>query len=443
MTQEELLTIIKQTKEDLKVREEGDDDDAENDDEEEEENDDMEEEKEEVKDKIEGAKETSKNAEDEALNKEYDLDNYDDDGANQGASSLFGIGDLISHADPREDPYVMDPNFEDDASDIEDFVIKPTDNLLLAGHVEGDASTLEVYGKASKKPLSVQFFGLKIAVWNAFYFLVFVVYNDVEDALYVHHDILLPSFPLALEWLSYEPGEDTKGNLVAIGTMEPIIQVWDLDLVDGLEPVFSLGKKASKKKKIKGTWNISFTILWAFEANGFLLSASPFIYSLLRCRTYRRRASFGLEPSCWARARLRRRGRDCASLGHERGQRCHQADRAQGKNSSHAVAPDGGTDSTNGMLRRVCVIIRKKLSLLYFQFSITTCRFVRVFDCRSEKSFKKWKVFGEVEKVLWNHFNPFTFLAATETGHVQMIDVRNDEKPVWTLQAHSEGKDKK
>ena len=38
------------------------------------------------------------------------------------------------------------------------------------------------------------------------------VYNDVEDALYVHHDILLPSFPLALEWLSFEPGEKTKGN---------------------------------------------------------------------------------------------------------------------------------------------------------------------------------------------------------------------------------------
>ncbi len=44
-----------------------------------------------------------------------------------------------------------------------------TDNLILAGHVEGDAAMLEVY-----------------------------VYNDVEDALYVHHDILLPSLPLAL-----------------------------------------------------------------------------------------------------------------------------------------------------------------------------------------------------------------------------------------------------
>ena len=44
-----------------------------------------------------------------------------------------------------------------------------TDNLIIAGHVEGDSATLDVY-----------------------------VYNDVEDALYVHHDIILPSLPLAL-----------------------------------------------------------------------------------------------------------------------------------------------------------------------------------------------------------------------------------------------------
>ena len=34
----------------------------------------------------------------------------------------------------------------DDASDAEDFEIRPTDNLILVGHVEGDASILEVYG---------------------------------------------------------------------------------------------------------------------------------------------------------------------------------------------------------------------------------------------------------------------------------------------------------
>ena len=39
------------------------------------------------------------------------------------------------------------------------------------------------------------------------------------------------------------------GNFVAVGTMEPHIDIWDLDLVDTLEPVASLGKR--KKKKLK------------------------------------------------------------------------------------------------------------------------------------------------------------------------------------------------
>ena len=76
------------------------------------------------------------------------------------------------------------------------------------------------------------------------------VYNDDEDALYVHHDILLPSFPMTLEWLNYDPGEARKGNLVAVGSMAPIIDVWDVDIIDSIEPAFSLGQKKSKKRNI-------------------------------------------------------------------------------------------------------------------------------------------------------------------------------------------------
>ena len=56
---------------------------------------------------------------------------------------------------------------------------------------------------------------------------------------------------MTLEWMNFEPDEETQaGNYVAIGSMNPIIDVWDIDVVDSLEPAFSLGRKGSKKKGI-------------------------------------------------------------------------------------------------------------------------------------------------------------------------------------------------
>lgn len=97
----------------------------------------------------------------------------------------------------------------------------------------------------------------------------FIVYNEEEGSMYVHHDFLLPSFPLCIEWMGYDPESDKPGNLCAIGCMEPIITIWDLDIQDTLEPALKLGAKANRKKNLPQyghtdavldlSWNSNFT----------------------------------------------------------------------------------------------------------------------------------------------------------------------------------------
>ena len=42
-----------------------------------------------------------------------------------------------------------------------------------------------------------------------------------------------------------------SGSFIAVGTMEPHIDIWDVDIIDTLEPAATLGMRKRKSKKVK------------------------------------------------------------------------------------------------------------------------------------------------------------------------------------------------
>lgn len=88
------------------------------------------------------------------------------------------------------------------------------------------------------------------------------MYDEDNENLFVHHDHLLPAFPLCVEWLDFptggpsRPDGKTHGNYIAVGTMDPSIEIFDMDVLEGVYPEAILGPAAGSEAavpKAKGT----------------------------------------------------------------------------------------------------------------------------------------------------------------------------------------------
>ncbi|GIK02146.1 hypothetical protein Aspvir_006189 [Aspergillus viridinutans] len=312
--------------------------------------------------------------------KEYDLDHYDSDEVDEEGEKITMFGNVKSlayHQPNEEDPYLVMPEEEED-EEREELQILPTDNLLLAGKVEDEVAHLEVY-----------------------------VYEDQEANLYVHHDIMLPAIPLCVEWLDFpvgaNTGDRTTGNFVAVGTMEPDIEVWDLDIVDCMYPNAILGqggaelegdmKKAKKtKKKTKANDEFHVDSVLALAANrqhrNLLASASA-------DRTVK---LWDLNTTKCAKSYTHHTDKVCSLDWH----------------------PKEATVLLTGSYDRTVVAA----------------------DMRAPDAKARWGVDADVENVRWDIHDPNFFYVTTDAGMVYRYDVRNipatpkESKPVWTLQAH-------
>lgn len=280
----------------------------------------------------------------------YGFETYDD----ETNTPALNIGDIVE-LDPNE--AVQD---DDDDSDAEDDVIKPTDNLILVGRMAEDAANMEIF-----------------------------IYNGEEGSLYVHRDFNLLSTPLCMAWFDHDPEvESSRGNLLAIGSMDPIITIWDLDMHDCLEPIYKLGSKGSARKNTSkfGHQDAVLALSWNKYYSHILASASVDKSVIL----------WDLDDH-----------------------KPKQTIRFDGKVQTIDFHPGDG----NSLLAGACDGT------------------VRLFDCRTvsengEENYLEWKLSGEVESATWNPLDPQYFMSATNDGQIHYIDIRSKGKILWSKKAH-------
>jgi periodic tryptophan protein 1 len=258
--------------------------------------------------------------------------------------------------------------------------IKPNDNLIIGAHSEeDDVSHVDIY-----------------------------LYEEQEDNLFIHHDIILSSFPLSLAWMNYGFNTDldsnqNKGNFLAIGTFKPEIEIWNLDVIGAVEPTVVLGAtpasadEADKTKK--KTQKKSELVYNNYSHRGAVMSLS---WNALT-RSCLSSGSADHSIKLWDLEKCL-----CTST------IVHHSDKVQAVKfhplEAHVLA-SGAYD------RNVC---------------ITDIRDPQKIACKLPR------LSADVESLDWmTPQHSQDLLAASENGQVVRFDLRQPTKPVWTLSAYA------
>ena len=308
------------------------------------------------------------------------MDNYDQETGNLGVQEQY--------IDPEDDPYMNNAQQSDDESEMseDDYIARSSDTFLMSATTEDEHSCLEIY-----------------------------CYNEDEGSLFVHHDITLPAFPLCTEWLDCappmgevqrDPAKAPVGSYVAVGTFKPGIEIWNLDVMNPLEPTCILGgvdeektaeklRRRTRKKKASGV------------KQGPSLkkgSHSDAVMSLSWNKPYRNlvaSSSADQTVKVW----------DVLT------QKCvrtfsHHTDKVQAVEWNpveHSVLASGSFDKT-----------------------------IAVFDTKATDEKVLWlPLQAEIESLTWSPHNPAILVTSDENGSVIAFDVRKPENHLYTIAAHT------
>lgn len=216
-----------------------------------------------------------------------------------------------------------------------------------------------------------------------------------------------------MEWLDAPIGKVDvesmgKGNFIAVGTFDPDIEIWDLDMVDGMYPSAILGpggqpgkvagasekrtdRKRRKSKKARDEYHVDAVLALAANRQHRNLMASSSADKTIKL--------WDLTATKCAQSYDYHTDKVCSVAWHSQ---------------QDTVILSGSYDRT-----------------------------AAVADMRSPGTAPlRWGVESDVESVLWNPHDGNTFFVTTENGFIHCNDVRSSpkslesSKPLWSLQAH-------
>jgi periodic tryptophan protein 1 len=313
----------------------------------------------------------------------YGLDDYETD---EGVkTTVGGLAGLMYYANEDDDPYITLKD-EEDEEEKEDYIIRPDDNLLLVGKAQEEFSSIEVH-----------------------------VFNWRDNHCYCHHEIMINDHPLVIEWLDYDPEQpDVKGNMIAVGGMSPVIEVWDLDLVDGLEPVCVLGtsldamttmmKEAKKKLKKKSREKIKKKDLEEMAAAKINKKINGHIDAVIDLSWNRSVRNLLASSSADSSVKVWDLSTQCVLLS------LQHPDKVQSVEWHKTDISLLATGCSDGV--------------------------VRLYNCEDGSLVTHWKLSGEIEKVLWNYHIPDHLLVSSDNCQVYCLN-KSTGNLQYTIDAHS------
>ena len=226
---------------------------------------------------------------------------------------------------------------------------------------------------------------------------------------FVHHDITMPTFPLCVEWLDFATAQTvdgtahtTPGSFAAIGTFGPGIGIYDLDVLEALEPDATLGGPRAGFGVAPATGHSRAPVETLKDG-----SHTAAVMALSWNKGFRNLLASGSADGT-------------AKLWDLATQQCKLTfQHHRGKVQSVEWNPAEQNILATGSFDRSIAIV----------------------DARAPKRGSKFALPADIEDLRWNPHAPFQFVAGCEDGTLLSHDLRQGRQALFSIPAHGSGID--